>query len=261
MIRVPVLLALAMTAVGCASTPEATSPERSGSVVERVSPNRAAELNTRLGVGYLEKGDLQIALEKLEKAVSQDPDHAPARLALGIVYESIGRQELALEQLRRAVRLAPDDGAAHNSYAALLCRAGRYEEADRHFRAALEDPFYPTPDIVLANAGACARRDGRTETAEAYLRRALDIDPMNRVALFHLSSLSYEIGEPLRARAFLQRLAETGPLSPQSLLLGYRVERRLGAADSARGFSQRLQSQYPDSPEANELRGQGRDDG
>ena len=250
-------LVLAAVLVGCAANNgSGVDPRRSGSAVDRVSPVRAAEVNTRLGVGYLERGELQVAMQKLEQAVSQDPEHVPAQLALGIVYQSIDRNEKALEHLRTAVRLAPDDGGAHNSYAALLCQVGRYAEADRHFRAALDDPFYATPGVALANAGSCARRDGRMEDAEGYLREALEYDPRNRTALFNLARLSFDRGEPLRARAFLQRLEASGGLGVRALLLAVQVERELGSEREAQRYADALNKQYPDSPQALQLRQQ-----
>lgn len=244
---------LAVLLSGCASTGNELSPQRTGSAVERVSPVRAADINTRLGVGYLERGQLQLALEKLEQAVSQDPQHVPAHLALGIIYERIGRDERALDHLERAVRLAPEDGAVHNSYAALLCRLGRYERADRHFNEALEDPFYPTPEVVLSNAGACARRAERPDAAEAYLRQALDIDPVNRLALFNLAGLSLEQGRAFPARAFIQRLESSGPLGPDALLLGVRIERALGDEDEAQRYATSLRARYPESLQVEQL--------
>lgn len=256
-------LAVAMTVssvlvaalAGCATTQSTeTDPRRSGSAVDRVSPVRAAEANTRLGVAYLERGDLQVALEKLELAASQDPKHAPAHLALGIVYQSIDRNERALRHFETAVELAPEDGGAHNSFAALLCQVGRYTEADRHFRTALDDPFYSTPGVALANAGSCARRDGRDEAAERYLREALEYDPQNRTALFNLAGLSFEHGHALRARAFLQRLEAAGGLGVRALMLAVQVERSLGSDSIAEGYARTLIERYPDSPQASLLR-------
>ncbi|MCA1778714.1 MAG: type IV pilus biogenesis/stability protein PilW [Xanthomonadaceae bacterium] len=241
---------------GCASSSPVEQPRRSGSTVDRVSPNRAAELNTRLGVGYLERGNVEIALEKLQLAVRLDPKHAPAHLAIGIVYDSIGRDSQALKHLKTAVELAPGDGAAHNSLAAVLCEAGRYDEADKQFKAALEDPFYSTPDVVLANAGACARRGGKDSTAERYLRDALSIDPANRSALFNLSQMYYSQGNALQARAFLQRLESTGQMGPASLLLGYRIERALTSEETAKRYATLLETRYPESPQASEMRQQ-----
>lgn len=249
-----VLAALAMLQlVGCASPSRELTPQRTGSAVERVSPVRAADINTRLGVGYLEQGQLQLALEKLELAVQLDEQHVPAHLALGIVYERIGREGRALDHLERAVRLAPEDGAVHNSLAALLCRVGRYDDADRHFRSALEDPFYRTPEVVLSNAGACARRAGRLDTAERYLRDALEIDPINRLALFNLAGVALEQNQAFSARAFLQRLEGTGALGPDALLLGVRIERALGNRDEAERYATSLRARYPESLQVEQL--------
>jgi len=238
----------------CATSGGETDARRTGSAVERVSPVRAAELNTRLGVGYLERGEIQIAMQKLELAVEQDPQHVPAHLALGIVYQRIDRVDRALEHFRTAVRLAPGDGGAHNSYAALLCQTGRYEQADREFRAALEDPFYATPATALANAGSCARRDGRDQDAQRYLREALGFDPTNQTALFNLAMLAFAAGNPLQARAFLQRLEAAGGLGARSLLLAVRVERMLGSMDMAQRYADQLLERYPNTPQASEVR-------
>lgn len=238
---------------GCGSTGE-SRPERSGSSVERVSPVRAAELNTRLGIGYLERGETQIALEKLQRAIRHDPDHVPAHMGLGIIYEQIGDNEKALDHLRLAVRLAPEDGAAHNSYATLLCRARKFDQADQHFRKALNDPFYADAEVVLANAGACARRAGKTDEAEGYLREALSIDPDNSLALYHMADLSYQQGEAFRARAFYQRLEAVSRPEPGSLMLAYQIETALGSSREARQYANRLQSEFPDSREAARLR-------
>lgn len=244
---------LAACAAGTASRGDA---QRGGSAVDRVSPVRAAEVNTRLGLGYLERGDVRVAMEKLELAVKQDPEHVPAHLALGHVYQSIERNEQALKHLKTAVGLAPEDGGAHNSYAALLCQVGRYKEADRHFRVALQDPFYATPGVALANAGSCARRDGRDQEAERYLREALEYDPKNETALFNLAGLSFEKGEPLRARGFLQRLEVSGGLGARALLLAVQVERALGSDSVADSYARMLTERYPDSPQASQLRQQ-----
>lgn len=253
--RLPLLM-LAAALTGCASTSPEIEPRRSGSAVERVSPVRAAEVNTRLGVGYLERGDIQIAIEKLEQATRQDPEHAPAWLALGIVYERIGETERALSHLKTAVELAPEDGGTRNSYAALLCQAGRYEDADRQFREALTDPFYSTPAEALANAGACARQAKQIEQAERYLREALEFRPNHQSALFNLALLCLQDDRPLPARAFLQRLESTGRLGPDALMLGWRIEQALGSEIDAQRYATQLSEQFPQSPQASELRRQ-----
>lgn len=246
-------LAAGLLLAACGGSGE-TRSDRTGSSVDRVSPVRAAELNTRLGIGYLERGDTQQALEKLKRAVSQDPEHVPAHMGLGIIYRQIGETDKALDHLQRAVRLAPEDGAAHNSYATLLCRTRKFDQADQHFRQALNDPFYATPEVILANAGACATRAGKTEEAEEFLREALSIDPNNELALYHMANLSYQQGDAFRARAFYQRLEAVAQPEPGSLMLGYRIESALGSSREAEQYADRLLSEFSDSPEAARLR-------
>jgi type IV pilus assembly protein PilF len=254
----PVVVALL---VGCASAskPEPGNTGRTG--MDRVSPVRAADVNTRLGVGYFERGDYQVALEKLERAVELDPAHVPAYVTLALIEEQLGRDSRARRYYREAVSLAPEDGATLNGYAAFLGRQGEYREADEIFRRAINDPFYETKEVVYTNAGSCAIRAGRLDDAEGYLREALDVAPEYPDALFNLARLFLQRDDAFRARAFLQRYEAATGADPGALLLGYRIEQRLGNEREAARYFRRLEDQFPDSAEARNIRQQtSRDD-
>ncbi|PKL94987.1 MAG: type IV pilus biogenesis/stability protein PilW, partial [Gammaproteobacteria bacterium HGW-Gammaproteobacteria-8] len=117
----------------------------------------------------------------------------------------------------------------------------------------LEDPFYQAPEVILANAGSCARRWGEIDRAERYLREALGYDPDFGEALFSMAELSHEQQRLLPARGFLQRLESLGPLSPEALLLAVRIERSLGNETVAREYADQLLRRYPGSAEAESL--------
>ncbi len=253
---VAMLVGLVLT--GCATSPDTGPTTRAG--MDRVSPVRAAEVNTRLGIGYLERGELQIAMEKLNTALRHDSAHVPAIVTLAMIYEEIGNTSQAERHYRQALRHAPNDGATLNSYAVFRCRRGDYADAEDVFERALLDPFYATPEVAKLNAGACARRSGEYERAEHHLRSALDIDPELPGALYHLAQLYYQQDDAFRARAFLQRFEATGTTEPGALLLGFRVESSLGNVSEARHYSSILEERYPDSREARELRTQVQDD-
>lgn len=238
--------------VGCATPQPARN--NSGDGMDRVSPVRAAEVNTRLGIGYLERDQIQLAIQKLETALGHDPSHTPAHLTLGMIYEQLGDPQKAGEYYRQASRLAPEDGATQNAYAVHLCRRGRFDEAERHFRAAMEDPFYATPELAYGNAGACARRANQPERAEAFLRQAIEIDPDYSDALFQLADLHLQRGEAFRARAFLQRLESLTEPDAAMLILGYRIEQGLNNPGQAEQYAARLERQFPESSQARELR-------
>jgi type IV pilus assembly protein PilF len=256
-VRIAWITMLALVMIGCASTPEPTAT-RTG--MDRVSPVRGAEVNTRLGIGYLERGEYRTALEKLQTALGHDPDHVPAHLGAALIYEQIGDSGRAGQHYRRAVRLAPNDGGTLNSYGVFLCRQGDYRLAEQQFMAAVRDPFYDTPEVAWANAGACARRSGELETANQHLRRAIDIDPQYPDPLFHLAEIHYQQGEAFRARAFLQRFESVANPEPGALLLGYRIEHQLDNPADASEYANRLEREFPDSRQARELRRELHDD-
>jgi len=249
------MLVLAILAAGCATTQ--SQPGESGRTgMDRVSPVQAADVNTRLGVGYFERGELQVAIQKLERAIELDPAHVPAYVTLALIQERLGRDSRARRYYREAASLASEDGATLNSYAAFLCRQGEYEQADQLFRRAIEDPFYETREVAYTNAGSCALRGNRLDAAEEYLREALEVNPNYADSLYYLARLFLQRDDAFRARAFLQRYEATAGADPGTLMLGYRIEQRLGNEREAARYFERLEDQFPDSTEARNIRQQ-----
>jgi type IV pilus assembly protein PilF len=248
-----VVLAAALL-VACASTPQGSPGDSGRTGMNRVSPVRAAEINTQLGVGYFQRGEMELAVQKLERAVELDSAHVPAIVTLALVEERLGRISRARDHYQRAARLAPEDGATLNTYATFLCRQGDFEQAETFFQRALDDPFYRAKEVILTNAGACALSDGRLEEAERYLRQAIDRNAEFDDALYHLARLFLQRDDAFRARAFLQRHESVGSVGPDVLALGYRIEQRLGNPREAARYLERLEERFPESAEAKELR-------
>jgi len=236
-----ILLSLSLTLVACVSAPDEKSDG------ER---RRAAETNTALGRQYMDRGEYEIALEKLKRAVAYDKTYAPAHTMLGILYETIGQTEEAGDEYRKAVQHDPKDGSVNNNYGAYLCGTGRQKEAERYFLVAVEDPFYDTPAIALSNAGSCALALGDLDKAESFLRQSLEYDDKLGAALLPMAEVSYRQGSYLRARAFLQRFEAVGATTRESLVLGYRIESQLGDQKSAERYRLELLERYPGALQA-----------
>ncbi|GIX36457.1 MAG: type IV pilus biogenesis/stability protein PilW [Lysobacteraceae bacterium] len=214
---------------------------------EATPAQEAAALQVKLGQEYLRKGDLETARDKLQRALQLDPRSVDAHTVMGLLSERIGRPEAAEHHYRKAVELKPEDGAVNNNLGVFLCGQGRYAEADRHFRAALKDPFYRTPAAALANAGVCRLQDGDDAGAEDYLRRTLEVDRNNLIALAALAGIAHRKGEDLRARAFLQRYQALAELDAALLRLGIEVEQGLGDEQAAGRYLEELRRRFPDS--------------
>lgn len=228
---------------GCATT----SPE------QKVSDRDAARYNVQLGMSYLQRGDLEGAREKLERAVQQDASLPAAHAALGILYERAGSLDRAGEHLRRATRLAPEDPNMLNSYGGFLCRQGERLEGIRFFELAASNAYYRTPEAALTNAGVCARGIPDAALAEDFFRRALDRNRGNTEALLQLADLSIETDRVLQARAFLQRYEAVAEHSAFSLALGMRIETAAGDGRAAADYAKRLRREFPESREARNM--------
>lgn len=224
------------------------------------SGSSPAQVNVQLGVGYMQRGDYELALEKFQKAIRLDSRLPDAHTGIAVLYEQIGREELALQHYRKAVELKPDNGNVHNNLGTFLCKQGEYEQAEKHFLKALDDPFYRTPEAAYTNAGTCAMRIPAPERAEDYLRAALEENPDYADALYRLAEIMFERGDYMKARAFVERYMGTGRVTADVLYLAMRVENRLGDRRAEARYASQLADRFPDSPEARRLAEQREDD-
>ncbi|MBK8283977.1 MAG: tetratricopeptide repeat protein [Ahniella sp.] len=131
----------------------------------RNDPKQAAKTNTSLGQAYLSKGQIDLAMDKLLKALELDPKNADTHTVIAVAYEQIGKMNEAEKHYRQAHKLSPQAGLTANNLGRFLCAQGHYADAEKMFGLALEDPFYKTPETAILNRAVCARKDGRTEFA------------------------------------------------------------------------------------------------
>ena len=211
--------------------------------------SKLADLHTKLGIGYLREGKLELAWKRLHKALDIDPDYSTANNAMALILERLGQPNKAEEHYQRAVAANPGDSSAQNNYGRFLCKHGRYEEGEERFLRALSNTLYQTPELVYTNAGLCAKSGGDAAKAEAYFRNALQIQPKIAIALVNMAELSFNNDNHLSSRAYLQRYLEVRNHSAQSLWLGIRIERELGDQNALSSYAMLLKAQYPDSGE------------
>jgi type IV pilus assembly protein PilF len=228
-----------------------------GSVSEPASGNEAAVANMNLGAGYLRQGNTTLAIERLQRALAQDPNLVQAHTTIALAYNQIGSFDDAEEHFKRATQINSSDGAAANAYAAYLCERGnRWAEAQPYFRRAAADAKYGTPEVALTNAGTCARAAGDLAAAEENFRAALMRNPRYADALLNMVELTSERGDDLQTRAFIQRYLAVRPATASVLLACVNAERGLNNAAAADRCAAQLRSGFPGSPEVAQLEAQ-----
>lgn len=228
----------------------ATVSDRDRELKSKENLQAAAQANTQLGIQYLRDGNYELSLQKLEKALTQDPDLPAAHDAIAVLYERVGEDKKAEKHYKKSLRLKPDSARGHNNYGQFLCLQERYQEAEEQFLAAANNPFYDSVPVALTNAGACASRIPDAEKAEKYFRMALEQNPAFAPALLQMSILSYSRENYLSARAYIQRFQEAASHSPTSLWLAIRVEYALHDSEAWGKYAGMLREKFPDSEQA-----------
>ena len=216
-------------------------------------PAVAARANTELGVEYLREGNYELSKTKLTKALELEPNYAPAHDAIAVLYARVGENKLAEKHYKKALQLNPDSARGHNNYGQFLCFQDRHKEATAQFIKAVDNAFYPTPEVPLTNAGLCAARIPDLVTAEDYYRQALQKNPRFAPALLQMSIIRYQESNYLGARAYLERLQEVASHNPKSLWLAVRTEFALNDHEAWGAYSMILKNNFPDSDETAQL--------
>lgn len=102
-----------------------------------MSPKNA-EVYMFRGNFYELNKDFDAGLEMYKKAIDTDTAYAMAVMSLGYAYSASGEIDNAIQQMERYIRLAPDAADPRASFADILFRAGRYDEALDQYNESLK---------------------------------------------------------------------------------------------------------------------------
>jgi type IV pilus assembly protein PilF len=246
------LATLTLTALLLAAC--ATSLNAQRNAEKKAAQSRdAAAYNVQLGIAYMNQGELARAKDKLDRAVTQDPENADVRSARAMLFQRMGDSAKADAEFRAALRLAPQDPKVVNNYAVYLCQNGRTDEGVKRFLEAARNPLYLTPEVAYTNAGVCLRAAKRDEEARTDFTRALQVRPSFAEAAFQLADLEFRRGELTSAHTLIDAFNGTYSATPDLLLLGVRVARAQGDRAAAQRYARRLQLDFPDTDQARAL--------
>jgi type IV pilus assembly protein PilF len=220
---------------------------------EESDERRRARIRLELAAGYYQQGNYNVALEELRVALTLDPAYPAAFGILGLIYMDLGDRPKADESFQRALRLAPRDADLNNNYGWYLCQTGRAKDSIGFFNLALEDRLYTTPAKPLHNAGICSLRANDLVNAEAYFRRAFQVEPANAVTNYQLALLNLNKNQFDQARFYAKRLLDNFDANSQTLYLAVCVERKAGNESAAASLAQQLRRRFSASPEATRL--------
>lgn len=210
---------------------------------------RASAVNVQLGIGYLQQNNLELADEKLSKALRQDPNSSSAHNAYAILQEQLRQDDKAEYHYKQATKLNPNDSQAANNYGTFLCKKGRELESEKYFLQALKNPLYSTPEFAYTNAAVCLLKKQQVEPAKDYLRKALTAKTDFAPALLAMAGLLYEQKEYESSQIYIDRFHLVAQPSARSLDLSIRIGLAEDSATDISELVQRLGEDFPDSRE------------
>ena len=210
---------------------------------------KASKINVQLGVGYYQQGNLELANEKLVKALRQDPESSQAHYAYAVLQNRFLNKEKTEEHFRKAIELDPSNSEALSNFGAFLCNDNRLEESETMFLRAVDNPLYKAPEVAYTNAAVCVLKGDATQTTKAkdYLQKALAIRNNYRPALVKMAELIFEEGGHEMVNLYLERFHKVGQPTARSLWLD--IQNALEMNDRPRAFSQaeKLKADFPES--------------
>jgi Flp pilus assembly protein TadD len=161
---------------------------------------RLSEANNLLGLAYDRKGLGERAKESYEKAVSIEED-AQTLNNLGFSLYQNGNYRAAVDRLKRAAKLAPGDQRILNNLALAQSRLGKYDDAFKSFARAGGEL------AGRMNVATMLERAGRDEEAIKHYEAALRLRPKSSIALRRVSELYQRAGRVAEAQVARQALA------------------------------------------------------
>lgn len=215
------------------------------------SDNKAANINTQLGAGYIDNGNYERALLKLNKAIKLDPGQAMAHNYLGVLYGRLERPVQAKQQFKTAMQLSPGNSSIMNNYAVFLCEQKEYDEARPLFKKVLNNPIYANRANAYQSAGWCALGNNNFDLSEKLYRKALKISANLPRSLLGLAKVYYKKENYQYAWSYFQRYYKVSVPDADALWLGINILSRLDEPDKnlLSSYELQLKSKYPDTDE------------
>lgn len=252
-------LALALASLllltGCASHRSSggnSSGERSAdgelpTMSDQTSAQKRASINLELAVGYYQRHENSVALDKIKLALAADPDYSQAYDMRALIYMDMQETHLAEENFLHALRLAPNNPEYNNNYGWFLCSNGRERESLTYFETAIKDRNYSSPAVAMDNAGMCNMKLNNMLEAEKYFKRAFNFDPSNLKVNENLARLYYTRKEYDQAKFYIGRLIKANVTDASVLWLGIRIAHKSGDRMTEGALGAELQRYHADS--------------
>lgn len=170
-----------------------------------------AEWHFKMGAGYFEGHEIPLAIRELTKSLEKNPNNHEAHHLMGLVY--MGRREYSKAQnhFLETLRLEPNYLIARNNLGSLYLAQERWRDAEEQLTTLLDEPLYPTPELVHNNLGWTYLNMRKYSKALEHYKMATFLKPEMCLAHNGMGLTLKAMGNPTEAVASWQLALERCP--------------------------------------------------
>jgi len=177
-------------------------------------PRTQADVWSRIAQSYRYKGDLQHALEALEKAHQGLPDNSGILTNLAMLYEEVGKSDLARKNYEMAIKLDASNAYALNNLAYLISESnGDLNLALTYAQSAKQK--LPNFSEITDTLGWIYLKKNLTDNAIDNFRTLVAQAPQNPVYHYHHAMALNQKGDRDNARKECQAALANRPSKTQ----------------------------------------------
>ena len=179
--------------------------------VVKNSPHNSRALYN-LGLTYLEKRQLDEALDYFLRSVAIKPDYVMAYNNMGNIYYEKGMREEAVRNYEKALSFDEFHPEVYNNYGVVLMVMEDYEKAEEYLKLARQ--YSPNPIDAEKNLGNLYFLTKEFGKAVPQYQKVLAIRPGHYSARYSLANIYLEQGDLSKAKNEMLILTRQQPDSP-----------------------------------------------
>lgn len=186
--------------IGCAITAQT-----------HMEQQRKVDFHYKMGISYLNAGDIQMAYVQFQRALQLSPDDSKILNSLGLIYLHLENFKKAEEIFLKAVYEDDRFSDAYNNLGVTHMKTGQWQEAIKSFEKALSNPLYQTPERAFHNLGISYYRIRQFDLAIEAFQNAIKRSPLFPSPHYGLALAYNKAGRFGDAATAIARAIETDP--------------------------------------------------
>lgn len=174
--------------------------------------DKESEFHYKMGLSYLNEGNIQMAYVQLYKAYQINPNDKEIINSLGLVYLQLEDLEKAREMFIKAISIDPNYSDAHHNLGVTYMYKGQFDKAIESFTMALSNPLYLTPEKSFYLLGLSYYRLKRYDSAVDAFKGSIRRSPNFELPYYGLALSYNKMGRFSDATIAITKAIEKDPL-------------------------------------------------